>query len=167
MLEIINHRKARSESSAANPAVIQVGWRGALSEYAPGTGCQDACEKESLGKLFHDYRVGLRLSGSRVRSDNATSPSTGRKLRNTADHSHGRQPCIHIDEGEFGGMICDPAIPPHCFVNVQGYDCALSLEVKRRATCAFAKSFLNLINNFAAFIQIGNVSAYVSEMAGN
>src|SRR5471030_596058 len=161
MLEIINHRKGRSESFAANSAVIQIGWRGALSECAADTGCEDACEEESLGKLFHDYRVGLRLSGSRVRNDNATSPSTGHKLRNTADHSHGRQPCIHIDEGECGGIICDPAIPPHCFVNLQGYDCALSLAVKRRATCAFAKSFLNLINNFAAFIRLGKESACV------
>ena len=160
MLEIINHRKARSESFAANPAVIQVGWRGALSECAAGTGCQDACKKEGLGKLFHDYRVGLRLSGSRVRNDNATSPSTGHTLRNTADHSHWRQPCIH-GRRRVRGHDCDRAIPPHCFVNLQGYDCALLLAVKRRETCAFAKSFLNLINNFAAFIRLGKKSACV------
>jgi hypothetical protein len=57
--------------------------------------------------------------------------------------------------------------PPTLLVNLQGYDYALSLALKHRATCAFAKSFLNLINNFAAFIQIGKVSEYVSEMAGN
>jgi len=35
--------------------------------------------------------------------------------------------------------------------------------MKRRVTCAFAKSFLNLINNFAVFNQAGKVSAYPAE----
>jgi hypothetical protein len=61
----------------------------------------------------------------------------------------------------------DTSRSPHRFVNLQGYDCALSLALKRRATCAFAKSFLNLINNFAAFIPVGQVRSCVSEMAGN
>jgi hypothetical protein len=172
-----------------------------------------------LGKLFHDYRVGLPSSGSRVENDNATSSSTGDKLGNLADHSPGRKresmangchaalklPSSYLvsalmpastlatdnardpsceesrlhdrprqsskgfyqltkKNAEHG---CGTVITPHCFVNLQGYDCALSLALKRRAACTFAKSFLNLINNFAAFIQIGQESAWTSAMIRN
>jgi hypothetical protein len=169
--------------------------------------------------LFHDYRVGLPSSGSRVENDNATSPSTGDELGNTADHSPGRKrkgvanerhavlkrPSSYLvsalipastlatDNARDGSCEeirlhdrtkqssttfyqrvkknaehrCDSAIPPHGFFNLRGYDCALSLALKRRAACTFAKSFLNLINNFAVFIQVGRVSTWVSEMLSN
>lgn len=58
-------------------------------------------------------------------------------------------------------------ILPHCSVNLQGHDCLVALALKRRATCAFAKSFLNLINNFVTFIREVQVNSRISEMAGN
>jgi hypothetical protein len=61
---------------------------------------------------------------------------------------------------------CNQAIPAHCFINLQGYDCAFSLALKRRAACTFIKFFLNLIKNFTMFIQLTK-SVCISEMISN